>query len=267
VRNDIAVIVSVPGDKRSVFLVPWGELPDGTFEHCYVGTTDTDYDGQLDAPRTDHDDIEYLLRALNHSLTNRVTVDDITGAWAGLRPLVVGADSTRTADLSRRHRVAVTDSGLISVTGGKLTTYRRMAADTVDAAARALGRRARSKTKRLRLVGADGSVEAEIRALIALDQRLAEPLVPGLQYRRAEAVYAVRREMATTLDDVLLRRTRAHLHDRNACLAAAEDVAALLAAELGWTADQQAAQVAAYRALCDAELSAMQSRTVGAGAP
>jgi glycerol-3-phosphate dehydrogenase len=285
VRNDIAVIISVPGDKRSLFLVPWDRRADGSFEHCYVGTTDTDYVGSIDSPYTDHDDVLYILSALNRALTNRVTEADITGVWAGLRPLVVGVDSSsRTADLSRRHVVSASASGLISVTGGKLTTYRKMAADTVDAASRALGRRSRSKTRRLRLLGVTGSSPpppdspdarlyarygselAELKALIAYDAGLADALVPGLQYVKAEAVYAVRREMATSLDDILLRRTRAHLHDRKACLAAAPDVARLLAGELGWSADEQARQVAAYRSLCEAEQAAMQSPGVTAGA-
>jgi glycerol-3-phosphate dehydrogenase len=286
VRNDIAVVIPVPKDKRSLFVVPWGERPDGTFEHTYVGTTDTDYDGPLDDPQCTADDIDYVLRALNHSLTTAVTVDDVTGVWAGLRPLVKAASSGRTADLSRRHEVAVGDGGLIRVTGGKLTTYREMAEDAVDAVLRRLGRRARCRTKRLRLLGADGhrtvraddpaahlagrygSEAAEVRALIALDASLGEPLVPGLRYVRAEAVHAARREMATTLDDVLLRRTRAHLFDREASLAAAPAVARLLAPELGWDDDEIDAQVAAYRAICEREAAASSvhaGETVEAG--
>jgi glycerol-3-phosphate dehydrogenase len=88
VRNDIAVIVSVPNDKRSLFLVPWGELPDGTFEHCYIGTTDTDFVGDLDDPQTNEDDLDYVLQAVNRQLTATITRDDVTGVWAGLRPLV-----------------------------------------------------------------------------------------------------------------------------------------------------------------------------------
>jgi glycerol-3-phosphate dehydrogenase len=271
VGNDIAVIVSVPGDKRSLFLVPWGRRSDGSFEHCYIGTTDTPYDGSLDDPCTERADVEYILAAVNRALTTTVTASDITAVWAGLRPLLAGADSTRTADMSRHHQVRVDDSGLISVGGGKLTTYRRMASDTVDVAARRLGVRRRSRTKRTPLIGAErspsadarlhgryGSEAAQIDALIALDPTMGRPLVPGLQYIRAEAVFAARAEMATTLDDVLLRRTRAHLHDRAACLAAADDVSVLLAAELGWTDAERRAQVAAYRALCEAEQAAMQ---------
>jgi glycerol-3-phosphate dehydrogenase len=259
VRNDIAVIIAVPKDKRSLFLVPWGRLADGTFRHCYVGTTDTDHDGGLDDPQTDDADVEYVLRALNHSLTTTVTRDDVTGVWAGLRPLVRAAHDGRTADLSRRHRIDVSDHGLVTVTGGKLTTYREMAEDTVDVVLERLGRRGRCRTRRLRLVGADGSDEAELQALVAVDPSLGEPLVPGLPYRRAEAVFAARHEMATTLVDVLTRRTRAHLQDRAACQAAADEVARLLAGELGWDDTETTAQVASYRALCEAEQHAART--------
>src|SRR5829696_1785506 len=134
VRNDIAVVIPVRKDKRSLFVVPWGRNADGTFQHTYVGTTDTDYDGPLDDPPCSGDDIAYVLAALNDAITTEVTTADVTGVWAGLRPLVKSATSGRTADLSRRHMVTVGPSGMIAVTGGKLTTYREMAEDTVAAA-------------------------------------------------------------------------------------------------------------------------------------
>ncbi len=161
VRNDIAVIIPVRSDKRSLFLVPWGEQPDGTFRHVYVGTTDTDTDEPLDDPQCTSDDIDYVLTALNEALTETVTRDDITGVWAGMRPLVKSAsaegDSAKTADLSRRHQVAISESGVVRVNGGKLTTYREMAEDTVDVVVRQLDaprRTRRSATRRLSLFGA-----------------------------------------------------------------------------------------------------------------
>ena len=125
VQADIAVVIPVPKDRRSLFIVPWGEL-------AYVGTTDTDYDGPLDDPQCTPDDIAYVLRALNFSVTTSVTEHDVLGTWAGLRPLVKSAASGRTADLSRQHKVTRSPSNVVTVTGGKLTTYRRMAVDTVD---------------------------------------------------------------------------------------------------------------------------------------
>jgi glycerol-3-phosphate dehydrogenase len=274
VRNDIAVVVPVPKDKRSVFVVPWLPRGDGTFQLTYVGTTDTDYDGPLDDPQCTPEDVAYLLGAINLAVRQPLEASDVVGTWAGLRPLVKAASSGRTADLSRRHKVTTSASGVVSVTGGKLTTYREMAEDTVDEVVSGLAeapRRAkRCRTRRLRLLGGDGAAagtsahladrygsEARVlQALVDADPSLGEPLVPGLPYLRAEAVYAARHEMARTVDDVLARRTRARLQARDASLAAAADVAALLAGELGWSAEEAARQAAAYGALVDAERAA-----------
>jgi glycerol-3-phosphate dehydrogenase len=292
VRNDIAVVIAVPKDRRSLFLVPWGRRPDGTFSHCYVGTTDTEYHGDVDEPHTDADDLDYVLRALAHSITpstgKPIGIDDVTAVWAGLRPLVTDASSERTADLSRRHRISVSDAGLVSVTGGKLTTYRQMAEDTVDVVMDRLDRpvsrrRGRSVTARLRLVGSTSSRRIDRRIdrrsdhltsrhggeapavarLVETDPTLGEPLVPGLPYLRAEAVHAVRHEMAMTLDDVLVRRTRAHLFDRSACRAAAPDVAALMGSELGWSSARITEEIDAYLAVCDAEDRAARATNGG----
>ncbi len=266
VRNDIAAVVPVPGDKRSVFVVPWGDL-------TYIGTTDTDYSGSVDDPQCTAEDIAYLLKAINGATGGSITEDDVVGTWAGLRPLVKSASSGRTADLSRRHKVAPSPSGVVSITGGKLTTYREMAADTIDVVVEGLGdavphRARRSRTAKLRLrgtsgyegllVGADdrtdhlahryGGEARTVLALVERDPALGEPLVEGLPYLRAEAVYAARHEMARTVDDILSRRTRARLLARDASDAAAEDVGRLIQPELGLTDDEVAAQVADYRA-------------------
>jgi glycerol-3-phosphate dehydrogenase len=282
-RNDIAAVVPVRQDRRSVFVVPWltpgangdqgGVMDGGAGDDrvTYVGTTDTDYDGDVDDPQCTPADVAYLLDAINHAISEPIEVSDVLGTWAGLRPLVRDASNSRTADLSRRHRVFASASGMITVTGGKLTTYREMAEDAVDAAVRAMAstgealpRRARrSRTRSLALRGAAGWREASkrdahlggryggeaavIEAMIAADPTTAEPLVPGLPYRRAEALYAARYEMATTVDDVLSRRTRSRLLGRDATAAAADDVAALLASELGWSEAERAAQVDHFR--------------------
>ena len=274
VRNDIAVVIPVPKDKRSLFLVPWGPRADGTFEHCYVGTTDTDYDGPLIDPQCTKDDIDYVLRALNFSTTSGVTASDITGVWAGLRPLVKAAESGRTADLSRHHALNTSGSGVISITGGKLTTYREMAQDTIDAVVAHLGVKAKCRTRSLQFLGAKGfreqpagtaaghlahrygSLVADVQALIAVDASLGQPLVDGLPYLRAEAVYAAREEMALSLDDVLTRRTRARLLNRAAALAAAPAAAEVMATELGWDVDETARQLAHFTAQCAAEVEA-----------
>jgi glycerol-3-phosphate dehydrogenase len=264
VRNDIAVVIPVPKDRRSLFVVPWNDV-------TYVGTTDTDYDGPLDDPQCTPEDVAYVLGALNRAITTGVTKRDVVGTWAGLRPLVKSATTGRTADLSRRHRVLLSPGGVITVTGGKLTTYRRMASDAADLAMAMLGRHGRSKTRHLALLGADGYVEPSDGADVAahLSRRYGgearnvsslldgdrtrdatapgAPLVPGLPYLNAEATYAARHEMAHTLDDVLSRRTRARLLARDASVAVAPRVAHLVARELGWNDAEIDRQVRSYR--------------------
>jgi len=287
---DFASVLTVPGDKRSIFMVPWAadEVPGpypGPGHYTYLGTTDTDYDGSLDNPQCTPEDIEYVLRAVNAWTTAELTPEDITGTWAGLRPLVSDAHSARTADLSRRHTVITSPNGLVTVTGGKLTTYRRMAADTVDVAAGELSRAGRrrippSPTRRLMLVGAGagagatpiatahvavagevlahlqgrhGTETTEVLELCAADPSLRDPLVQGLPYLRAEAVWAARREMAHTVTDVLARRTRALILDREAAAEAAPHVAALLAPELGWDRAEADRQIAEFEGVVDAQ--------------
>lgn len=286
VRNDIAVIIPVRSDKRSLFLVPWGPQADGSYSHCYVGTTDTDHDGGLDDHQTTAVDIDYVLTALNDALETTITLADVTGVWSGLRPLVKANTSDapmgKTADLSRQHQVAVSDSGVVRVSGGKLTTYRKMAEDTVEIAMQQLGRRRRASrkqsTKQLKLIGARGhrstqpgtqvghlarrygSLADEVKALIAFEPALGEPIAPGHQYVLAEVVYAARHEMATTLSDVLERRTRLHIFDREAALTAAPRVAALMATELHWDTAETEHQLDNYRQLCAAEEAAARDQ-------
>jgi glycerol-3-phosphate dehydrogenase len=270
---DMAAVLPVPEDRRSIFVVPWG--PD-----VYLGTTDTDYDGPLDEPKCTEEDIDYILGSVNLFVVDGPTAEDVTGTWAGLRPLLAeGREgrpiSARTADLSRRHQVTTSPSGLVNVGGGKLTTYRKMASDTIDAVASQLGRgKRRSPTKSLRLHGAEdptetlarvqaaypdvdpaalhhlagryGSETDQLLALAASDPVLARPLVPGLPYLTAEAVFAVRHEMALTLDDVLSRRTRALVRRHASTVDAAPQVAALLGPEMGWTEEQRLDAVTAF---------------------
>lgn len=266
VRNEIAMVVPV-GDGRSIFVVPW----DG---HTYIGTTDDDYAGDLNDPQCTAEDVRYLLQAANRALRVPLAESDVIGTWAGLRPLLTTAATAKTADLSRRHGIRVSGAGVVTVTGGKLTTYRAMARDTIDQVDQVLdGRHRRCRTKRLPLAGARGYREpgpdasdldrhlarrygtdaARVLELVASDAALGEPLVPGLPYVRAEAVYAVRHEMARSLDDVLDRRTRCRILDRSATAEAVESVARLLAPEWGWDDATRAEAVARYRADLAAE--------------
>ena len=314
---EIAAVIPVPKDHRSIFVVSWGE-------QVYLGTTDTEWDGPLDDPACLPEDVDYILDAANAVITSPITRDDIRGVWAGLRPLLLPTRGKRklrerTADLSRRHTVSTSAEGVVTVTGGKLTTYRKMAQDTVDAVVPLLGRRTRlagrtgrslpSVTKKLKLHGAGsrdhapaasspdatfkdpdaatrvaahlagrfGTDTPDVLALTAGRPELLEPLVPGLPYLAAEAVYAVRSEMARTLSDVLDRRTRAVLHDAAATAESAHRVAALIAPDLDWTDEHAFAEAEAYAASvravlvraglgAEAVLGPQSRRSVGAGA-
>ncbi len=255
VRNTVAVSGIATKDKRSMFVVPWGE-------HAYLGTTDTDFDGSLDTPTCTAEDVDYLLGGFNRWFTVELNPDHVVGTWAGLRPLVKQASSARTADLSRRHSVVASRYGMVSVTGGKLTTYRAMAADGIDETVEMLGLRPRrSKTSKHRLVGSPdkapespshlqsrfGTEASTVEGLIADDPTLGEALVDGLSFVKAEAVHAVRAEMAQNLDDVLVRRTQAKFRGAANTAAAAESVAALIGPELGWSSERTATEVAAFR--------------------
>ena len=269
VRNDIAVVIPVPGDKRSLFVIPWVSNGDGTYKYTYIGTTDTDFKGSVNDPQCTKDDIDYVLRALNAAVNTGVTESDVTAVWSGLRPLVQTSDGEavkgRTADLSRRHRVTTSPNGVVTVTGGKLTTYREMSQDAVDAVVQLLGSRRRCSTQRLSLRGSArfspsknasdlvrhiesryGTDANLIYELIESDPHLATVLIEGLPYVKAEAIFAVTHEMATTLDDVLSRRTRSRLFDRRATIAQAGEVAALIAPLLNWDETRVANETRAF---------------------
>ena len=270
VRNDLAIVIPVPGDRRSLFLVPWIPNYDGTYQYTYVGTTDTDYQGSIDDPQCTSVDINYVLKALNAAVMTNISADDVTAVWSGLRPLVKSVNgekiSSRTADLSRRHKVSKSKSGVITIAGGKLTTYRKMAQDTIDEALTQLQKSAKCKTKNLKLIGATtstpktnaksamhlaarfGTEATLIQEMIAENPSLGEQLIAGLPYLRAEAVFAVKYEMARTLDDILSRRTRARIINRRASVASARAVAELIAPLLNWGEQEINNQVLAY---CD----------------
>ena len=270
VRNDLAIVIPVPGDRRSLFLVPWIPNYDGTYQYTYVGTTDTDYQGSIDDPQCTSVDINYVLKALNAAVMTNISADDVTAVWSGLRPLVKSVNgekiSSRTADLSRRHKVSKSKSGVITIAGGKLTTYRKMAQDTIDEALTQLQKSAKCKTKNLKLIGATtstpktnaksamhlaarfGTEASLINEMIAENPILGEQLIAGLPYLKAEAVFAVKYEMARTLDDILSRRTRARIINRRASVASARAVAELIAPLLNWGEQEINNQVLAY---CD----------------
>jgi len=278
VRNTKAFIVPVPHDRRSVFVLPWGPV-------AWIGTTDTDYTGPLDDPQATPEDIRYCLDAVNTWMREPIMDSDVVATFAGLRPLLTDTHSERTADLSRHHALIPGSPNVVTITGGKLTTYRRMAADAVDyAVEKAALSAGRSVTRRLAIDGSAGfaalaadpgavlggldaeTVESLLRRhgshaeavaeLARTDPGLGERLVPELPYLRGEVVWACRHEAAQTIADVLERRVRLSIEHRSRGLAAVDDVAALMAAELGWDPARRAAEVTVYRARVQATLGA-----------
>lgn len=241
--NDVAVSLPTP-DKRTLSLVDAGAF-------AYVGSTDTASDGALDSPCVTEADIDYILAGINRHVRRPVTEADITGGWSGYRPLLADQSKARTADLSRRHTVSVDAEGFVSVTGGKLTTYRAMAEETVDVACAALGRPARCRTRRMRLYGGDGASDFReqgdrlarrygsraglVETLLRLDPALARPLTPMADAVVAEAVWGLNAEMAGSLADVLMRRTRVGLYDGRALLRDLDPIAERIMAFTDWS--------------------------------
>jgi glycerol-3-phosphate dehydrogenase len=268
---DVAAVLNVPGDHRSIFVMPFEEAP-----YTFIGTTDTAYDGDLDEPYCTPEDVAYLLAAVNASTSSALSTSDVTGVWAGLRPLLAPqkgkALKERTSDLSRRHQVTDTHDGVIHITGGKWTTYRQMAEDAVNALRPYVTDLKRVRTKNLRLHGTGdwrpastfethlyrrfGDDALTLVEMVRSDPSLAETAIEGQPYAGVEFVFSARYEMATSLVDLLTRRTRAHLHDARATLAASPAIARLVAAELGWDDGEIDRQVHAYQALVDLEFSA-----------
>ncbi|TAM85037.1 MAG: glycerol-3-phosphate dehydrogenase/oxidase [Jatrophihabitans sp.] len=263
-------------DTSVLFVIPWKN-------HWLVGTTDTEWNLDLAHPAATKADIDYLLERVNRVLLTPIGPDDIQGVYAGLRPLLAG-ESEETSKLSREHAVAQVVPGLISIAGGKYTTYRVMAADVVDAAAEELPRRVQpSITDRVPLLGADGyfamgnqtdSLAAEyglhphrIRHVLdrygSLIRDVLDPgrsdrslldTVPGApDYLNAEIRYAVTHEGALHLDDVLARRTRISIEYPHRGVACAEHVARLVADLLGWDRRTRRNEIAYYTARVEAE--------------
>jgi glycerol-3-phosphate dehydrogenase len=232
--------------EKSIFhAIPWGD------DHWLLGDTDTDWDGEPDAPVANRADVEYVLSKVNSVLVRPVSTAQICGVYAGLRPLVAAEGAASTARLSREHRLFAPLPGLTAIAGGKFTTYRVMARDAVDAAARDLGGAAPSRTHEVPLVDAGG----EIDALAASDPALGAPIA-GTRHRAAAAVHACTHEGALDLDDVLTRRLRVSIEVPDRGRAAAAAIAPLVASALGWSDARAGEEVARYVRLRDAEAAA-----------
>jgi glycerol-3-phosphate dehydrogenase len=253
--------------KRMLFVIPW-------LDAVLVGTTDTLFEGDIDAPTVDEADRRYCLDAVNSAFGLSLTERDIAGAYAGLRPLVAGKKGA-TADLSRRYAIYEMSPGIVGITGGKLTTYRRMALDVVERIAGDLEVTAKSRTRQIRLgstsvdalraaverrakkLGMGDDIQANLircygdRSLDVLDLAAAEgalePLAPGHAPIAAEAVYCARAEMAVHLDDLLARRTRLALVDHGAGVGPGAGGADVLASVWGWSQAHRDQEVARHQ--------------------
>src|SRR6266508_2302989 len=237
--NHGAVTILSPDDGRVMFVLPAGQL-------TIVGTTDTWTDEAPDEVRPSEKDIEYLLRAANAYFPHAsVTEGDMVSAWAGIRPLADWDPAKNPSEFSREHRIDRNGAGMITVSGGKLTTYRAMAAEIVDAVEEELGRKAsKCTTADVELPGEERS--ERIAAMIGADPELAARVAPDLPYTMAELRYGVESEMALTLSDLLMRRTRVAFETRDHGLGAAAAAADTIARIAGWDKHRKQAQLDAY---------------------
>lgn len=249
--GESALLIPETPDGRVLFAIPW-------HGHTVVGTTDVAIPSAPVEPRASAEEIDFILETAGRYLARKPERGDVLSTFAGVRPLVRGSGST--AQLSRDFALRVDAAGLITITGGKWTTYRSMAEACVDRAVRVAGLPMRPcMTRNLQLHGYEagatgplavyGSDAAEVQRIAASDPGVAGPLHSALPYTGAEVVWAARAEMARTVEDVLARRTRALFLNARAAVEMAPRVAELLARELGWDADWAADQVRAFAQL------------------
>ena len=282
IRSEAGFITKT--EKSVLFVIPWGR-------HWIIGTTDTPWDLDLAHPAASRADIDYVLERVNRILRTPLDHADVEGVYAGLRPLLKGATEP-TSKISREHTVATPAPGLVLIAGGKLTTYRVMARDAVDAATQFFGEGVReSVTDRVPLLGASGfeartnqrvalarssglgigridhllgrygGLVDEVLDLVATHPELAQPLAGADNYLAAEVVYAVTHEGARHLDDVLTRRTRISIETFDRGTLAARPAAALMAGELGWDQARLDEEVDHYLRRVEAERQSQEMLT------
>jgi glycerol-3-phosphate dehydrogenase len=215
-------------------------LPAGT--QAIIGTTDTWTEESAEAVHASPSDVDYLLRSANAYFPRaQLKRGDVVSAWAGIRPLASGTASNPSA-VSREHSIVTDSSGVINVTGGKLTTYRSMAAEIVDSVQHSLGEdRDRAPTDSVELPGADRA--SEIARLQRENAKFSEPLVTGLPYTGAHLVYGVTKEMAQDLSDLLIRRVHLAFETADHGASVAARAADIVAPVLGWDDQTKSARV------------------------
>jgi glycerol-3-phosphate dehydrogenase len=271
--NNEAITLTSAVDGRVMFVIPWGKL-------TYIGTTDTDDDSDPGSVQADSADVDYLLTSANEAFPNaRLVPDDVISAWAGFRPLLKPDDPLDPSSVSREHRIIRGADGLISIVGGKLTTYRKMAAEVVDSALREVqfaGRKVpdKAETDTEVLPGGDGACDEAFksrltafgvsnetarhlwfsygtRALDVLESskdnpHLLNPIVVGYHSICAELVHACRQEMGLTLCDILIRRSHLFYEVVGHGVEDAPELAKTIGGELGWSEAETTAQLQAY---------------------
>lgn len=259
IRNDCTVTIPVPGRTRRATITRWGDV-------SVLGTTDEDYTGDLDDIYCTREEMDFLISGAESALDTKINPEDVVGSLAGSRPLVAPPGG-KTLEVKRNHEIRIDPDGLVTVVGGKLTTARHMAEQTIDAVEKVLGRKSACRTEKAYLLGGAsfdaqasvasggypahlaeryGSESMFVSDILVADPSLGERVVEEMPYTMAEVVYAIRHEMAMTVDDILSRRMRLRIHARDASAAAAPRIGAVLQRELGLSEDVVAAQVAAY---------------------
>ncbi|RYZ49277.1 MAG: FAD-dependent oxidoreductase, partial [Sphingobacteriales bacterium] len=246
-----AMLIPKTADGRVLFVVPW-------YDHLVVGTTDTPLNSHAEEPIALETEIKFILDTVAQYLERPPARKDVLSVFAGLRPLAAPKEgSASTKELSRDHKLIVSASGLVTITGGKWTTYRKMAAETVDLVQKNNGGdKQTSDTRNIALHGsrppsvshlsAYGTDEDLIMTLVGEQPELKNALVNGHGYTLAQVVWAVRSEMAVTVEDVLARRLRLLFLDASAAISAAPVVARVMQRELGWDDTQKEEQLESF---------------------
>ncbi|MCG6954660.1 MAG: glycerol-3-phosphate dehydrogenase/oxidase, partial [Gemmatimonadetes bacterium] len=260
--GEAAIMVPHTDDGRVLFAIPW-------LDRVLIGTTDTPVDSPALEPRPFTEEVEFILKHARRYLAKDPSREDVLSVFAGLRPLVAADDKAETSQISREHAIRISDSGLLTIAGGKWTTYRKMAEDTVDMA-ETLGdlEQRTCVTKELNIHGFHrhaekfgawaeyGSDATEIEKIVNSEPGMDGTVHPRLSLRRGEVVWFAREEMARTVDDVLARRSRSLLLDARAARDAAPAIAEILASELGRDPSWVEAQVQEFQDLAAGYLPA-----------
>ncbi len=254
-QGDSAIMIPETTDGRVLFAIPW-------YDKVVIGTTDTPLESVSAEPKALETEISFILETAEKYLVKPPKREDVLSIFAGLRPLAADpGNPSSTKEVSRRHKITLSPSGLLTIIGGKWTTYRRMAEETIDRAIKAgLLEKRLCKTSELNLAGPDygnksgrlriyGDDSSAIEKIIEDDPDLGNPIDPRLPYTKAEMIWICRNEMTVTLEDLLTRRTRALFLNAGASLDIAPKCARIMASENGHDTKWEAVQVESYKKL------------------